>query len=103
MAAASDRPGDEILFYCEQYGDLIQARYQGGSISEGRLLAKESDAGRFATLYHHTTTSGELLIGEGSYTQNELQDGRVVLHKEWRQLCGDRSVRYSDLIESGEW
>lgn len=93
--------GTETLFYYAQQGDVVSARYTGGSVRDGQLLGTVANDGSLEFCYHHIDVAGALHAGRCRSTPRFEDDGRLVLDEEWQWLTGDRS-RGSSVVEEVE-
>lgn len=74
--------GTETTFEFEQDDDLINARYEGGTVRCGHLVGiHEGDHVRFR--YAQVTVDGETATGRSVDEIEELDDGRIRLHETW--------------------
>ncbi|MBX3000848.1 MAG: hypothetical protein KF893_20165 [Caldilineaceae bacterium] len=90
------------LFYYHQRGEVVTARYVGGSIVEGHLIAKMLPDGQLDMRYHHLNTTGEFMLGRCLSTPTLLTDGRLKFSEEWQWLSGDGSSGRSEIEEVRE-
>jgi hypothetical protein len=81
LAAGGDVSGDTVFEY-GQDGDLVWARYAGGTIRLGHLAGtRRGDTLDFR--YAHVTVTGETASGHCVSTVVPLADGRLSLHERW--------------------
>jgi hypothetical protein len=92
---------EATLFYYQQRGDIVTARYEGGSIVEGHLIAKVLPGGQLDMRYHHLNRAGEFMLGRCLSTPALLPDGRLKFKEAWQWLTGDGSSGYSEIEEVG--
>jgi hypothetical protein len=100
--SASGEVGPETVFAYSQDGDVVSATYEGGGVHYGVFIATVDDEGNLDARYGHVNASGELMTGECRSTPEELPDGRIRLHEEWRWTSGDRSSGRSVVEEIGD-
>lgn len=74
--------GDETSFWFEQAGDLIHARYYGGSVRLGHLVGRHLGE-TLDFRYAHVTTDGETATGRSVDRIERLDDDRLRLHESW--------------------
>ena len=91
--------GAETLFYYHQDGDIVTAKYEGGSIVKGHLIAKILSNGQLDMRYHHLNTKGDFMTGKCLSTPEVLADGRLKFKEQWQWLSGDMSKGYSEIEE----
>jgi hypothetical protein len=85
VSVANDAGGDvgeETYFRFEQDGDLVHARYEGGSVRLGYLVGLHL-GDRLDFRYTHVTTAGETATGHSVDRIERLGDGRLRLHEDW--------------------
>lgn len=75
--------GAATLFEYHEEGDLIWARYAGGSIRLGYLVGTR-DGDSLAFSYTHVTEESETASGHCVSTINTLPDGRLECHEQWQ-------------------
>ncbi|MTI29793.1 n-acetylglutamate synthase [Xanthovirga aplysinae] len=92
----------QTLFYYQQTGNLVTAKYKGGSIIEGHLIAKVLDNGQLDMRYHHLNTAGEFMLGKCLSTPELLDNGKLKFKEEWQWLSGDKSSGISEIVEIDE-
>jgi hypothetical protein len=74
--------GGETTFHFDQDGDLVHARYAGGSVRLGHLVG--TTRGRELSFrYAQVNTDGETATGHSEDRIELLEDGRVRLHETW--------------------
>ena len=74
--------GGDTRFEYHQDGDLVWARYHGGSVRLGFLVGtRTGDALHFR--YAHVTGDGETAAGNCVSTLHLLPDGRLECHEKW--------------------
>jgi hypothetical protein len=84
-AVSNDSAGEvteATTFRFEQERDLVQARYEGGTIRRGFLVGL-NDGKTLDFRYVHLTVEGETATGHSVDEIERLPDGRVRLHEEW--------------------
>ena len=91
--------GADTVFVYRQSGRILTSTYAGGSIQAGHLMGLVGDDGSIELSYHQVNTSGELRTGVCRTTPEQLPDGRLRLHEEWRWTSGDGSAGRSVLEE----
>lgn len=95
---ASETTGDTVFKY-EQNGDLVTAKYSGGDIAIGHLIATIQLDGSLDMRYHHRNKSGELMTGICKSVPEVLPNGKLRLHETWQWTCHDHSRGTSILEE----
>ena len=91
--------GSETFFYYQQEGNIVTARYSGGSIVEGRLIALVDTEGVLDMRYHHVNTAHELMTGTCVSKPEVLANGKLRLHETWQWTSGDKSSGTSIIEE----
>ncbi|MGQ0540268.1 MAG: n-acetylglutamate synthase [Blastocatellia bacterium] len=91
--------GSETIFYYHQNGDVVWAKYSGGEIVFGTLIAKCSKDGSLDMRYQHLNTKGALMTGICRSKPETLPDGRIRLREKWQRTCGDHSSGESVIEE----
>ncbi|MEA2028795.1 MAG: n-acetylglutamate synthase [Campylobacterota bacterium] len=94
--------GEDTRFYYHQKGDIVWAKYSGGEVRKGHLIAKVLDNGQLDMRYHHINDKGELMLGKCISTPSVTQDKRILFDEEWQWLSGDMSSGHSQIIEIKE-
>ena len=75
--------GANTIFEYHQDGDIVWARYAGGSIKLG-LLVGTRDADTLSFRYCHLTADGQTANGHCTSTITELADGRLECRERWQ-------------------
>lgn len=91
--------GNETFFYYQQQGNIVTARYSGGSIVEGHLIAIVDPEGVLEMRYHHVNTAGDLMTGICISKPEILSGGKIRLHETWQWTSGDKSTGTSIIEE----
>ena len=81
-----DRTGDagaDTVFEYHQDGDVVWARYSGGSIVLGFLVGTRH-ANTLSFRYCHLTAGGETASGHCNSTVTVLPDGRLECRERWQ-------------------
>jgi hypothetical protein len=90
--AATNSAGGEVdeqtLFSYRQYGDVVWATYQGGSIAFGTMVGVIRGDDTLDLRYQHVSTRGEIRSGRCVSSPELLADGRVRLHEAWEWTEG---------------
>jgi len=92
----------ETVFHYHQQDDIVWARYEGGSIRFGTLVAVVDATGCLDMRYQHVNEAGELCTGKCFSTPEVLPDGRYRLHESWQWTSGDLSTGSSIVEELNE-
>ena len=90
--------GSETFFYYQQFGNIITATYNGGTIKRGHLIAIIDDNGQLNMRYHHINQNNELMTGTCFSKPELLENGKLRLHEVWQWTSGDNSAG-SSIIE----
>ena len=102
----SNTPNGEVsnqtVFFYEQEGNIITAKYKGGDIREGQLIAIVLPSGQLDMRYQHVNENGDFMLGKCLSTPEILPDGRIKLKEQWQWLSGDCSSGYSEVEEIKE-
>ncbi|MFC7203098.1 hypothetical protein ACFQJC_06205 [Haloferax namakaokahaiae] len=99
--------GGETYFEFDQTGDLVHARYQGGTVRLGHLVGLHlGDSLDFR--YTHVTVDGDTATGHSIDRIERLDDGRLRLHEDWAWDSKDGSgtsvlEEVTDLGECPRW
>ncbi len=89
----------ETIFEYKQKGNILTSEYQGGQIVKGHLIGLVDQDGNIEMRYHQINKKGELMTGT-CFSKPELgENGKVVLHENWRWTSGDKSSGNSILKE----
>ena len=72
----------ETTFEYHEQGDLIWARYEGGTVRLGYLVGIR-EGSQLEFRYSHVNMSGETANGRCSTTVSLLPDGRIRLEEDW--------------------
>jgi hypothetical protein len=97
--SASGEVDADTVFHYQQRGDVVTAKYAGGQIASGHLIARCDEDGRLEMTYAHINTNGQLMEGECSSTPEILEDGRIRLHEKWRWTRGAEGAGESVIEE----
>ncbi len=79
------------VFFFEQSGSMIEARYQGHPVERGHLLARIDD--RDFRFVWQQYADGELVRGEGEIDVDVRDDGRRELREKFGDDPGERMLR----------
>ncbi|MBP6810722.1 MAG: hypothetical protein KA138_04355 [Saprospiraceae bacterium] len=100
--AVSNTPNGEVsgdtVFHYQQTGNIATAKYSGGSIVNGHLIALVDEQGQLDMRYHHVNVQGELQTGICHSTPEVMPDGRIRLQESWQWTSGDGS-KGSSVVE----
>ncbi len=100
--AVSNTPNGEVsgdtVFHYQQTGNIVTAKYSGGGIVNGHLIALVEEQGNLDMRYHHVNVQGELQTGICFSKPEVLPDGRIRLHETWQWTSGDCS-KGSSVVE----
>ncbi|MFN0174591.1 MAG: n-acetylglutamate synthase [Saprospiraceae bacterium] len=88
----------DTLFHYHQTGNIVTAKYGGGGIVHGHLIALVDEQGLLDMRYHHVNVQGELQTGICHSKPEVLSDGRIRLHETWQWTSGDGS-KGSSVVE----
>ena len=69
--------GEDTFFHYHQNGNVVWAKYEGGAIIRGHLIAKMMDGGKLDMRYHHINRDNELMVGTCISTPELQSDGRL--------------------------
>ena len=102
----SNTPNGEVsgdtLFRYQQMGNIVTAKYEGGGILQGHLIALVDEQGCLDMRYHHVNVQGGLQTGICRSVPEILPDGRIRLHETWQWTSGDGSAGSSVVEEFRE-
>jgi hypothetical protein len=96
--------GQTILEF-EQTGDLVSARYRGGTIVDGYLIGKLDPAGTSLQFcYVQVDLHGGVDAGSSNGTIDQMQDGRLRLIEEfqWFTRPGHGTNVFEEIRNTGE-
>ncbi|MFM7021454.1 MAG: n-acetylglutamate synthase [Flavobacteriales bacterium] len=88
---ANGETSSETIFHYEQNGNLVTAKYSGGKIVEGHLIALVDKEGCLNMRYHQVNDKGELMTGVCVSIPEILSNGKIRLHEKWEWTSGDKS------------
>ncbi|MEP6646726.1 MAG: n-acetylglutamate synthase [Saprospiraceae bacterium] len=91
---------DETLFEYSQFGSLLRATYQGGSIKHGEIIGLVQDDYSLEFVYHHIDSDDKLKSGYCKSIPEFLPDGRIRLHEIWEWTYGGEG-KGNSIVE--EW
>lgn len=74
--------GDDTRFYFDQDGDVVHARYEGGSVRLGHLVGTTTGT-ELSFRYAQVNGDGETATGHSEDRIRLLDDGRVRLYETW--------------------
>ncbi len=89
----------ETIFHYEQIGNIVTAKYSGGKIISGQLIAIVDDEGCLNMRYHQINDKGEFMTGLCFSTPEILPNGKIRLHEKWEWTSGDKSKGESIIEE----
>jgi len=95
----SGEVGADTVFRYRQDGQIVWAKYSGGKIVHGQLVAVCGDDGALDMRYQHVNSKGELMTGICRSTPELLADGRLRLYEKWHWTSGDLSAGESVVEE----
>ena len=89
----------ETLFQYKQDGDLVTAKYQGGTIKYGKIIAKFADDENLEMIYQCFTNDGELKAGSAVAKVSINKNDKIQLDLNWKWLNGDKTSGTSTYVE----
>ena len=89
---------EETTFIYQQRGNILTAKYAGGSIVGGHLIGLVDEQGNIDMRYHQVNRKGELMTGICHSRPEILENGKIRLHETWQWTSGDRS-RGTSVVE----
>jgi hypothetical protein len=89
----------ETIFHYLQSANIVTAKYSGGKIISGHLIAIIDDKGCLSMRYHQVNDKAELLTGICFSTPEILPNGKIRLHEKWEWTSGDKSKGASIIEE----
>lgn len=89
----------DTTFHYYQKDALVWAKYAGGEIVFGQLIAKILPDDSLEMRYQHLNKSGELMTGKCVSTPEILENGKIRLFEKWQWTCGDFSSGESIIEE----
>jgi hypothetical protein len=90
---------NETLFYYQEKEGLVTAKYVGGTIRYGRIIATRDKDNNLQMLYQCLTVDGELKAGSAEATISINGSGRIQLDLRWHWLNGDQTSGTSTYVE----
>lgn len=90
----------QTQFNYHQEDNIVWAKYSGGSIVKGHLIATMDEAGNLDMRYHHVNEKNKLMTGICSSRPEILPDGRIRFYEKWKWTSGDYSQGESIIEES---
>ncbi|GIN12149.1 hypothetical protein J26TS2_20160 [Shouchella clausii] len=72
------------VFKYKQEGRILSGTYSGGEILTGTLIGLVDDQGHLRFRYNHVNVDYEIRGGECYSIPEQLADGRIRLHEEWK-------------------
>jgi hypothetical protein len=94
----SEVSGD-MIFHYQQMGNILTCNYKGENIIKGHLMGLVDESGCIQMSYHQISISGELMTGVCSSKPEQMNNGKVRIHEEWKWTSGDKSKGNSILEE----
>jgi len=89
----------ETIFHYEQTGNIVTAKYSGGKIISGNLIAIVDENGCLNMRYQQVNSKGELMTGICFSLPEILPNGKIRLHEKWEWTSGDKSKGESIIEE----
>jgi hypothetical protein len=89
----------ETIFHYEQKGNIVTAKYSGGKIIFGNLIAIVDENGCLNMRYQQVNSKGELMTGICFSIPEILLNGKIRLHEKWEWTSGDKSKGASIIEE----
>ncbi len=90
---------NQTMFYYSQKDNIVEAKYHGGSVVQGSLIAIVDQHGQLDMRYHHVNINGEIMTGKCYSTPELMSEGRIRLHEKWEWTSGDFSKGESVIEE----
>ena len=91
----------DTLFYYKQDGELVTAKYYGGTIKYGKIIAKFDGDKNLEMLYQCLTDDGELKAGNANAKVSINSNNKIQLDLNWQWLNGDKTSGTSTYVEIG--
>jgi hypothetical protein len=86
--SSSGDVSEETVFSYRQLDRVVWATYEGGGVRFGTLIAAIRDDERLDMRYQQIARDGTIKAGRCVSTLEQLPDGRLRLHEEWRWTEG---------------
>lgn len=90
LNTAGGEVGTETIFDYQQQGMIVTARYTGGNIIKGHLIALTDESGRLNMHYHHINIHYEPMAGTCIAIPEILADQKIRLHEKWQWTSGKK-------------
>lgn len=90
---------NEMTFHYKQTENILSCSYSGEKIIKGHLIGVVDEHGLIDIKYHQINSNGELMTGTCKSTPEQLKNGKIRLHEEWKWTSGDKSDGNSVLEE----
>lgn len=90
---------DKTYFKYHQDRQCVWASYCGGNIVRGSLIGRFIAPDKIYFTYQHLNINGDIRIGEGRSTLEQLPGNRLRIHESWQWLNGDMSSGHSVIEE----
>ncbi|NRD77760.1 hypothetical protein HPT25_10040 [Bacillus sp. BRMEA1] len=91
---------DETVFYCKQYGSIVQGKYYGGNVKYGELIGLVNDKGILQAAFSHFNESSLFFGGVCTFTpEKSPANGQLRLQAKWCLAEGQTHVSESVIEE----
>lgn len=97
--SANGEVNGNTIFHYTQNGNMVTARYSGGTIKNGHLIALANAQGILDMRYQHINDKNEIKTGTCISTPEVLPNGKLRLHEKWQWTCDDFSKGESVIEE----
>ena len=89
----------ETVFHYTQNGNIVEAKYSGGNVIKGTLIAIADENGCLDMRYQHINVDNVIMTGKCHSVPEVLSDGRIRLRENWEWTSGDYSKGESIIEE----
>ena len=81
--------GAFTVFTYYQKENILWATYEGGQIRFGTITGLVQEDGKLEFSYQHVNLQNELMTGQCISTPEILDNGKIILHEQWKWTSGD--------------
>ena len=89
----------ETVFHYKQDGNILTSEYSGGKVKKGLLIGLVDGEGKIEMRYSQVNENNELMTGVCFSIPENLPNGKIRLHENWRWTSGDFSEGNSIIEE----
>ncbi|MFY0600119.1 MAG: n-acetylglutamate synthase [Cyclobacteriaceae bacterium] len=101
--AKSGEVSGDTTFLFSQEGNIIEAKYHGGSITKGQILGLLDNSNHtIAMSYHCVTDQNEIKVGKALANISYDTSKRIHLKLDWEWVSGAEGKGSSHYVESDQ-